>query len=285
MQVPLPITLLAMIFAAFSVSPAWGEPPDLFYLDEQVYGREYEESSLPSHFNERVVAYTGARGGNASAILAGFPRPYEEVRDRLISIVNSLFGVEQSTEERHDDLVEWNEHYGKDEDLYGSYARFRQEWEPRLVEAGIHWQSYRETRILTDGYNHVRWKLARSKAVFRIIDGRDLFDRPWTVVLFGRIDSGLRFGVGHFVPIPVLWVFDFPVVTYREVEVMERVATALRTTVRYHTAGLKPVVLNAYQLIVIRDRLMQAVPRSSDQDTDLPTAPTTHPADQRDPVQ
>lgn len=285
MQMPSPVTLLTLIFAALGVSLAWGAAPDLFYLDEQAYGRKYEESSLPSHFNERVVASTGARDRNAVAILAGVPRPYEEVRDRLVRIVASLFGEAQLTEERHDDLVEWNEQYGKDRDPDRFYARYRQEWEPRLVDAGIHWQSYRETRIVTDGYNHVWWKLARSKADFRIIDGRDLFGRPWTVVLFGRIDSGLRFGVGHFVPLPVLWVFDFPVVTYREVEVMERVATELRTAVHYHTASLLPLVFNAYELIGIRDRLMQTGSGSSVQTTDPSAALPTHPADLRAPVQ
>lgn len=235
---------------------AWGDPLALRYLDQHTYTHDLEGSSLPSRFNEQVVEDTTAtmRRVNVPAIFAVFPNPYEEIRDHISVRIRQVFGETQYTENTHEDLVEWEEKYGKVEDPTGFHKQRRRDAEHKLTDAGIQWQSYREARFVTKSYNEVWWKRGRSQAIFRIIDGRDLFSRPCTLVMLWRTDYELRFGFLHSLPVPVLSIDDIPLVTNREIAVLEQVKGDLRTSVSYYPASISSLLDNAPRLIEIRNQ-------------------------------
>ena len=265
----MPLSIIAVVLSWLLVAPAplSGGPLTLEYIEGDAYGRASEGSSLPSRFNERVVEDVPAskslmRRANAPALFAVFLAPYESVRDRLISSVRLALGKDRLSEEKHDDNVEWNEWYGQVVDPGGFNQQRRQEKEQKLRAAGIHWQSYQEARIMTKAYNEVWWKRGRSQAMFRIIDGRDLFDSACTIVLFTRTDNELRFGFLHAIPIPVIFMGDDPLVTDSEVDLVKKVKNELGIPVTYFVAGVMSLLDNATPLLEIKDYCANTAPPS-----------------------
>ncbi len=268
MYMPLSIIALTLIWLLASRVPVFGEPLALEYIEGEAYRRASEGSSLPSRFNERVVEDAPAtaslmRRTNAPALFAVFPAPYETIRDRLVPSVRQTLGQDRFFEEKHDDLVEWNEWYGQGTDPGGFHQKWREENERKLRDAGIHWQAYQETRIVSKTYNSVWWKRGWSQAMFRIIDGRDLFDLACTIVLFTRTDYELRFGFLHNTPMPAIFVGSDPLVTDREVSLIEKVKDELGIPVTFFVAGVMSLLDNVTPLIETKDHCVNTSPPSS----------------------
>jgi hypothetical protein len=250
---------LALIWLLTYIAPASGDPLELQYIQGDVYSDASEGSSLPSRFNQRVVKDVLAttalmRPTKVPALFAVVLAPYETVRDRLIPSVRQMLGENSFFEEKHNDHVEWTERYGQAVDSDQFHEKRRQEKERELTNAGIRWQSYREARIVTKTYNEIWWKGGRSQALFRIIDGRDLFDRACTIVLITRTDFELQFGFLHNLPIPVIGLGDDPLVTDREIGLVEQVQNDLGVPVTYFVASVSSLSDNATPLLEIKDR-------------------------------
>lgn len=260
MWVYMSLSMIGVALVWFLVIPAStsGDPLTLEYIQGYDYGRHSEGSSLPSRFVEQVVEDVPAstelmRRTNVPALFTVFPVPYETIRDRLLSKIRQVFGEDRFFEEKHDDNIEWNEWYGQAADPDGFHEQRRREKEQKLASAGILWQSYQEARIMTKTYNEVWWKRGRSQAMFRIIDGRDLFGHACTIVLFTRTDHELRFGFLHTIPIPVIFMGDDLLATDREVSLIEQVKNELGIPIAYFVAGVRSLLDNAVPLLEIKD--------------------------------
>lgn len=226
---------------------------DLVYLDASAYSRSAGSSSLPSSFGEKVLSESSVRTARAApAALLVLNMPYEIVRDRLRAQVARCFGEGKFDESTRDDNAEWARFTQNSGDAYDRERRTG--FERILKSEDITVDKYREARIETKEYNHRWWRGASSRSVFRVIDGRDVFHMPWTILVIARKDDEIDWGFVHSSVKPFLGHVEKLLVTNREVECAKRDLGA-NTQVAAFPFFESSLLANANQLVQAKSLL------------------------------
>lgn len=248
--------LVGVILAGLVVDPTQAEFP-LAYFDTDLYDERSESSSLPSRFGERVLrSPEPGEPRELPGVLIVLSKPYPVVRERIREEIHSRLSQDNYREEVHEDLVEYNEYAGHDREGYYEERRLRSQ--AHLETGKIKVAQYREARITSTPYNLVWWKRANSQSLFRIIDGRDVFNIPCTLVIVKRTDKELRLGFLHGIwpPIPTLGVRSRSLVTDKEIALVEQAARGLKSKWQVYPFWETSLLANAEILVLAKKALV-----------------------------
>jgi hypothetical protein len=211
--------LLVWINAALAAEQPGTELP---FFKPQDYER-LEGSGLPQKFGEKVVRDPGADvPSTVPAVVLALTKPYASAVVHLRTILVETIGERDVVEAEVDDLGLWNEYVGATPD------QFDQE---RLAAAkgtlsgqAIKASAYTQTTITSKKYNKALLGSEYAQTIFRVIDGADVFGKPWTLVVLSRTDKEFGFGFMHGTIIPMAGFVRRNLVTDTELGLLIRLA-------------------------------------------------------------
>lgn len=223
------------------------------YIEPASYRELPQSSSLPSRYGERVIrSPEGGEPRPLPGFLVVIARPYKDVRDRIRGQVRTQFGEGQYSEDLHDDLIEYGADAGEDSE--GFYKDREVKSRLLLDSESIRATQYHETRVITLPYNTAWWKPSSSQAVFRIIDGHDIFQTPSTLIVVKRMDRELVIGFLHGlgVPLPTVGMRARSLVTDKELAIVDRVTGELKADCQWYPFWGSSLLANANMLVSAR---------------------------------
>jgi hypothetical protein len=164
--------------------------------DHSKWFRNIVNDSIPFHAGERVVIVM--KGVVSPWVVALIRLDYEVVQKQIEESVRKDFGVE----EVHEVITKAEEFKAIDmnvpeDPLFGrGFGGFR-----HLVPS---MNSTREHMIISKPYNHIAKVDGYSISRWRVVDGREILGKPWTLLVVERADLSREWARDH---IGLVWPF------------------------------------------------------------------------------
>jgi len=184
--------------------------------DKSIWFKRLLNDSIPFYTGERVVIER--KGVVSPWVVALIRLDYEVVRKQIEELVQSNFGIEDARETltKSDEFKTIDLNLAEDPLFGPGFSGFR-----RLVPD---MKKSREYTIVSKEYNHIDKVDGYSISRWRLGDGREVFNRPCTILVVERADFSREWARDHT---GVLWPFKTSgttrLVTETEIQLIEKI--------------------------------------------------------------
>lgn len=174
------------------------------FFDPKANEKKYKSEvpladSIPLELGEEILLQTN--GVPATSVVILISEPYEKVRHELVDFLARKVGVASQGEidihaDREKASSEANEQIGKGWPLFGDGFR-------ALQVLGMRLDPPKEYQIISQRYNQVEKLSGYSQMKLRISDGKQLFNKDFTVIVMRRHDRSREWAAISELRIPL----------------------------------------------------------------------------------
>jgi hypothetical protein len=172
---------LLLLSGLLSTSSLYGVGAELQFIDGVELRKQGVYDEIPKAFGERVVVFPN--GGRPDAVSFVYCEPYESSKDAVRKHFEGAASIREVTTDSR-----------PKESKYGSQSNreFVAREVDKLRAAGFRTDRYSELQIVFPKYNIIEEGNQSSSLIMRLVNGRDIFGTPSSILTLVRLDDAFE---------------------------------------------------------------------------------------------
>jgi hypothetical protein len=192
---------------------------ELQFIDGAELRKQDVYDGIPKAFGERVVVFPN--GGRPDAVSFVYCEPYESLKDAVRKHFEGLASIREVTTDSQ-----------PKESKYGSQSnrQFVAQEVDKLRAAGFRTDRYSELQIMFPKYNIIEEGNQSSSLVMHLVNGRDIFGTPSSILTLIRLDDTFeRMRTFHLgIPLPKKARSQIRIVTDTETKIIQELERSIQ---------------------------------------------------------
>jgi hypothetical protein len=211
--------LLLLLPALLGTSALYGMGTELQFIDGAELPKQDVYDEIPKAFGERVLVFPN--GGRPDAVSFVFCEPYESLKDQVRTHFEEVASIREVTTNSQ-----------PKESKYGTQSnkQFVAQEVEKLRAAGLRTDGYSELQIVFPKYNIIDDGNQSSSLIMRLVNGRDIFGTPNSILTAVRLDDTLeRMRTFHLgIPLPKKAHSEIRIVTDTETKMIQELERSIQ---------------------------------------------------------
>jgi len=204
--------LLLLLSALLRTSALFGMGTELQFIDGAELRKQDVYDEIPKTFGERVVVFPN--GGRPDAVSFVYCEPYESLKEAVRKHFEGVASIREVTTDSQ-----------PKESKYGNQSnrQFVAQEVDKLRAAGFRTDRYSKLQIVFPKYNIIEEGNQSSSLIMRLVNGRDIFGTPSSILTLVRLDDSFeRMRTFHLgIPLPKKSHSEIRIVTDTETKMIQ----------------------------------------------------------------
>jgi hypothetical protein len=211
--------LLLLLSALLRTSALFGMGTELQFIDGTELRKQDVYDEIPKAFGERVVVFPN--GGRPDAVSFVYCEPYESLKEAVRKHFEGVASIREVTTDSQ-----------PKESKYGNQSnrQFVAQEVDKLRAAGFRTDRYSELQIVFPKYNIIEEGNQSSSLIMRLVNGRDIFGTPSSILTLVRLDDSFeRMRTFHLgIPLPKKAHSEIRIVTDTETKMIQELGRSIQ---------------------------------------------------------
>jgi hypothetical protein len=211
--------LLLLLSALLRTSALFGMGTELQFIDGAELRKQDVYDEIPKAFGERVVVFPN--GGRPDAVSFVYCEPYESLKEAVRKHFEGVASIREVTTDSQ-----------PKESKYGNQSnrQFVAQEVDKLRAAGFRTDRYSKLQIVFPKYNIIEEGNQSSSLIMRLVNGRDIFGTPSSILTLVRLDDSFeRMRTFHLgIPLPKKSHSEIRIVTDTETKMIQELERSIQ---------------------------------------------------------